>query len=69
MHWDILLRKNLRNLSNYLRNGKGGHTSLGIMLQLSHLLQEGFSLDESKEFLSIYLMHRKVQIEQMRRIR
>ena len=56
MHWDILLKK----LTKPIKLSKKWKEDIQarFMLQLSHLLQEGFSLDESLKFLE-YLFDAK----------
>ena len=66
MHWDILLKK----LTKPIKLSKKWKEDIQarFMLQLSHLLQEGFSLDESLKFLEYLFDAQKSQIEQMRKL-
>ena len=64
MHWDTLRTKLTKPIK--LSKKWKGPVPCRFLIQLAHLLQEGFSLDEASKFLEYLLDAEKKDLEQMR---
>ena len=64
MHWDILRTKLTKPIK--LSKKWKGPVQSRFLIQLAHLLEEGFSLDEALKFLEYLFEAEKKDLEQMR---